>query len=499
MHPKIPNNQIEFVVNLMKQGKTREVCRQAFLKKFKRDISYEKMRQWARNNNIKSDNNGHYNKNQSDFIIAKIKQGLSHQNITLAFRQEFNRLVSCNTIRRYSNSIGFKSDWKDRNGYTNEELSILKGTLLMGSIAKESLKSIKNRTLQAVKTKLRHLRASGAVGEVVKKKIENDVKRGVSVKDISKKYSIDRNSVTKFAENINKTTVKFKNLKRWAKIDVDSLFDIVIEKQKKLRSMDSEQQSADIQIKTKAKYIALTVFSDFHLENINTDLEQLRQDFKIVKDTPNFFSGFNGDLIDNFAAGPHKEGVIESALPPREARMLAGRLFDSLKDKMLWMVLGCHDAWDKDNADYDLPQHIARKIMVPYLGAGGDINLKINNISYDIHSRHKYRGSSGMVNGTGCCKKILTEIDPKFDIVAVSHNHFSEIKTEFYLGKQRAYIRTGSYKREDRYSKRLGFRANDFNIQIPVIILNTEKKEMKIVNGINNASEMLKALNKSKK
>ena len=98
--------------------------------------------------------------------------------------------------------------------------------------------------------------------------------------------------------------------------------------------------------------------------------------------------------------------------------------------------------------------------------------------------------------GTACCKNILKNIDPKFDIVAISHNHFAEIKHEHYLRKERVFIRTGSYKKEDRFSNMLGFEPNDFDSNIPDVILNTENKNMKIVQGVNNASEMLKALNR---
>jgi len=435
---------------------------------------------------------------QRKFLIRQIKSHKTKRECVTALENKFNRSFRINSLEELARKNKLKFLAVQPDAWPKEQEQILKGLLLVNANWARRVQELPTRGVKSMTKKIAKLKLSGAVSDSVKKQIEKEVKDGVSLKEIAKTHDINIKFVNEFAQKVNRTTIEFENLKRWESKEIDELFDIIQIKTEKLRQMDSEQQNADIKVSTKAKYVALTVLSDFHLENINTDLAQLRNDFKIIKDTPNFFAGFNGDLIDNFAAGPHKEGANESSLPAREARMLAGKLFESLKDKMLWMVLGCHDAWDKDNADYDLPQHIARKIMVPYLGAGGDINLKINDVEYLIHSRHKYRGSSGIVNGTGCCKKILTEIDPKFDIVAVSHNHFSEIKSEHYLGKQRCYIRTGSYKREDRYSKRIGFRGNEYNVQIPVVILNTEKKEMKIVSGISNAADMLKALNKTK-
>jgi len=437
---------------------------------------------------------------ETKFLVHKIKSGSKTKRECIeALKQKHGRTINPRNLADFArrHNLFFKEVQPD--AWTEREESIIRGLWLIDAKQNRRVSELPSRGPRAMQRKLQDFKLKGGLSKELKAKIKKQLsKRSVSPKEISMKHRIGEKFVKEVADKQNKTTVEFQNLKRWENKDIESLFDIVIAKQEKLRGMDSEQQKADIKIKTKSKYIAMTVFSDFHLENINTDLVQLRADFKTVRETPDFFAGFNGDLIDNFAAGPHKEGVIESALPPREARMLAGKLFESLKNKMFWMVLGCHDAWDKDNADYDLPQHIARKLGIPYLGAGGDINLKINNVEYLIHSRHKYRGSSGLMNGTNCCKKVLTEIDPKFDIVAVSHNHFAEVKTEFFLGKQRCFLRTGSYKREDRYSKRIGFRGNEFNISIPVIILNTEKKEMKVVNGISNAADLLKALNSVK-
>ncbi len=444
-----------------------------------------------------------FTKDQSDFLKKLIDSGdKSRHECIEEFNKKFpDRNFSDRGLRHFQtlNKLNFKQIQPD--AWSENEEAVLKGLWLIDASVKRRIIEIPNRGAKAMRSKLNSMKLVDKVNESMRKQIEGEIKQGVSLNKISKEHKIDIKFLKEFVSKVKETTVEFENLSRWENADTDDIWETLIAKQKNLKKLDSEQEFADIKINSNAKYIALTIFSDFHLENKNTDLEQLRDDFNTVKDTPNFFAGFNGDLIDNFTAGPHPEGVLESILPPKEARMLAGKLFEALNQKekkMLWMVLGCHDAWDKDHSDYDLPQHIARKLGIYYLGAGGDINLKVNDIVYYIHSRHKYRGSSGLVNGTACCKKIVNELDSKFDIVAVSHNHIAEIKSEFFLGKQRCWIRTGSYKREDRYSKRMGYRGNEYNIQIPVVILNTEKKEMKIVNGISNAADLLKALNKTK-
>ena len=439
-----------------------------------------------------------YPKDQEDFLKKTIKSGkYTRKETCKLFDEKFKkkRKMSLDAIKNFTRTRGLRFPDRIHDAWTEQEESIFKGLWLVGASYRRKLIELSTRGKKAMERKNTRMNEDGSFNEKTKKDIKANIASGIPTYKIAKKYGIAKRYIDEFAEKVNEELVEFKNLKRWETQDLDGIFEGLEDMQNKLRNLDSEQTTADVNIKTKSKYIALTVVSDFHLENRNTDLKQLRSDFDIIKETKDLYAGFNGDLIDNFIVGPHKEGVIEGALPPRQARMLAGKLFEHVKDKMLWMVLGCHDAWDKNYADYDLPQHIARKIGIPYLGHGGDINLKVNDVEYFIHSRHKYRGSGGINNGTNCCKKILLDINSKFDIVSISHNHFSEIRLEHFQGKPRCYIRTGSYKREDRYSKMLGFRANEFDVQIPVVILNTETKEMKVVSGIRNGAEMLLALN----
>jgi hypothetical protein len=94
-------------------------------------------------------------------------------------------------------------------------------------------------------------------------------------------------------------------------------------------------------------------------------------------------------------------------------------------------------------------------------------------------------------NGTACCKRVLTDIDSKYDIVAISHNHFAEIKLEYYLKKQRCFIRTGSYKLEDRFSKQMGYEGSLMDV-FKGSVDNVEPRISDIrVTGMNLASKLL--------
>ena len=494
-----------FVVKQIEQGHTIGEIIKAFNKKNGRLIGEKTVRRIAHKYKVRFANTTTpLSLVQGRFLEKLIIDKHSIAECQVEMLKKFKRTVDKGSVKGFAKRKGLKFDghYVGPNQYTEDEIATIRGLKLVKANEKRIAFELPTRSVDSVVKKLRRENVGAATSEAIRESVKAELVKGRTVNEVAKKYKISAKYVEEFRANIKDSTVQIENLKRWEKMDVDAILDHIEDGQRKLRNLDSEQGNADITIKTNSKYVALTFLSDFHLENVNTDIAQLRRDFNTIKNTKDFYMGFGGDLIDNFLVGPHKEGVVEAVIPPKAARLAAGKLFDELKGRILWTIIGCHDAWDRDYADYNLPEHIARKQQIPYLGHGGDVNLTVQNLKsktpvlYNIHARHKFQGGSGVSNGTACCKNVLNRIDSKFDIVSIGHNHFAEIKIEHYLGKLRVFIRNGSYKREDRYSKMLGYQANSFNIQIPVVILNTQTKEIKIVSGIESAASTLKALNK---
>lgn len=440
---------------------------------------------------------------EKSYLISLIKSGKTKTRCIEMLMSKFQRTIDFRNLSRFAriNKLSFKGVQSD--AFTQKEDGILKGLWLVDASPERRKRELKSRGNESMLKKIRKMKVGGAVNEDLKAKIKKEIVRGKSASEVSKKYGIPKPYVAEFKDTIDQSKVEIDNLKRWENQDVDEMLDSIQTSQKRMLKFEVRQESADITITTSNKYVAMMFLSDIHLENVNTDIDLLRRDIEIIRNTKDFYVGFGGDLIDNFFVGPHKEGIVEAVVPPMQARIAGGNLLAKLKGKLLWTILGCHDAWDRNYADYNLPQHIARKMNIPYLGHGGDINLSLKHgdkakpVEYSLHARHKYKGGSSE-NGTGCCKNVLRNIDSKFDIVAISHNHIAEIKIEHFLRKPRVFVRTGSYKLQDRYSQMLGFEKNDFDSQIPVVILNTETKDMKVVAGVKNAADLLKSLNRSK-
>jgi len=440
---------------------------------------------------------------EKSYLIKLIKEGKTRTRCNEMLMAKFGRTISERNLSRFRaiNNLHFKK-FVQESSYSPKEISIIKGLFLIEASSQRRSKDLPNRGCISMRDKMKRLKYDGAMGEDLRNAVKADVLKGKSVKSMEKKHGIPAKYISEFKKGVDESKVEIDNLKRWEDADIDNALDQIEKSQQALRNLESDQSIANLSISTSSKYIALMFLSDIHLENVNTDTPQLRRDIEIVKNTKDFYVGFGGDLIDNFMVGPHKEGAIEAVMPPKAARLVAGKFLEKLRGKLLWTIIGCHDAWDRDYADYNLPEHIARKQGIPYLGHGGDINLTLKNgknkpVLYEIHARHKYKGSSAQ-DGTAVCKNVLRSIDPKFDIVAISHNHFAQIKIEDFLRKQRVFVRTGSYKKEDRFSKKMGFENSEFNAKIPVVILNTQTKEMMVQSGVKAAATLINSLNKTR-
>lgn len=245
-------------------------------------------------------------------------------------------------------------------------------------------------------------------------------------------------------------------------------------------------------IKTDMNWIALVASGDWHIGNINVNFKALREDIDTVANTKGMYYVFVGDGTDNFTATSIPNGMHEQIISPRGARIAMGRLFKKISHKMIAAIMGCHDAFTVKTADFNILEYLTENLQIPYLGNGGTINIIVNDVTYRIAARHKYRFQSS-INLSHTCRQYVRHADPYADIVAIGHNHESYIGQEDIFQKPRVFIRTGGYKPTDRFAESLGYEQQD--CWIPVVLLNTQKKEMRMASSIQEAVQTLESLN----
>ena len=228
---------------------------------------------------------------------------------------------------------------------------------------------------------------------------------------------------------------------------------------------------------------------------MSTDYEQLLIDKELIQNNDNVYLVINGDYCDNYIAGSHAGGAFEALFPPAVQKDLGKDYIESVKDKVLALVAGCHDLWSLKIDDFDLTEYLSKHGNAVYLGSGGDLFLQVGKIEYKIKMRHKYRFNSSD-NATHTVKKMF-EKEGGFDVGCIAHNHIAAMEESIKEGLdgpiKRIFLRSGSYKTTDRYSSQMGF--SDAQSGVPIVLFNPSERQMRGFQDLEEGIEYLKYLN----
>lgn len=282
----------------------------------------------------------------------------------------------------------------------------------------------------------------------------------------------------------------------WTMPEMQGAQDAIIANKKNMVAFMSEVRYTEKNIVTDLKYILVLCSGDWHFESIYTDQEKLIEHIDLVQKTEGVYSVFVGDATDDGYVSPHKDLLLDSAGSTKMARAATRGLFFKIKRKLLLMTDGCHVKWTKKAADYSPYEEYAKQMDVPYFGPGGTIKLSFGDISYRIHARHIFRG--GRKDILAAPRTYIQEEDPECDVAIVGHNHVNAISTLDWAGKQRVFVRSGSYKDVDTYAKEFGFSSQETRTP-PCIIFNTRTSGMRIERSLEEGIETMEALNRGSK
>ena len=263
--------------------------------------------------------------------------------------------------------------------------------------------------------------------------------------------------------------------------------------QELFQETENIQSEIAYKIETDAPYIAFMAGGDYHLEGSQSAISKIKQHFEDIANTENLYYAFNGDGIDGFL-GRLAESQLDTTFPPRIARKMFFDFMTLIQDRLIALVIGDHELFAKSIADYDHVSEICKRLKKAYLGTGGKIHLQVNDIEYDIVVRHRYRMNSSY-NMFHACQQYIRFEDPQADIICIAHNHQSGYAEQELLGKDRVFIRTGTFKISDRYHQRYSYLPQKSASVIPVLLLNTQEKEMFAVRSLDQARRFLNTVN----
>ena len=198
--------------------------------------------------------------------------------------------------------------------------------------------------------------------------------------------------------------------------------------------------------------IQIKPIGDVHLGSDTVLYQQLWEDIKYIKKTPNCKTILLGDYIDNFTKFSPGSAVYDQLIPPAEQKIKMEWLVKYLgHDKILGIVQGCHDEWSYRNDTFELGRYLAEKIHVPYLGFGGNLNLTVGANLYRLYVSHddRYFSKANLTHGL---KRAWRE-EESFNLGISAHRHRADYEEFVEKGRVVKVMKISGYKARDRFLK----------------------------------------------
>lgn len=229
-----------------------------------------------------------------------------------------------------------------------------------------------------------------------------------------------------------------------------------------------EQDEAAFVVKDNAP-IAIAAFGDTHIGADGVNYFDLQTSFDLLEKEPGLYGIINGDMIDGFVSHCPDTGRFGEVIRPKFQKRLAKHVCEKLRGKLLAYNGGQHEFFSSRLDDFDLAEYLALHGDAVYLGPGGTMYLcmEATGLEYSIGCWHEYPGNS-MYDNTAGAKRLYRDHGP-FDITMVADKHSPAVSMEIRNGSMKTFMRGGTWKLRDDYSKSLGY--TDSAVAVPMVIV----------------------------
>ena len=250
----------------------------------------------------------------------------------------------------------------------------------------------------------------------------------------------------------------------------------------------------------KYKDIKIVVLSDLHYGNPYCSLKHFQRTIDFIKQNDNCYCFLNGDLCES-AIKTSKGEIYHQVGSPDDQKMQVVEWLLPIKDKILGMTTGNHEARIFESAGTDISRYIAERLEIPYRPDGmlfklsfGDGNKSTGGKPFVFWSyiTHGYGGARTKSSKAVKAERLSTWLHA--DWYAMSHDHVVNVAPDIYLmpdnrgtvgtdgflsGKVTAHremlIKTNSFLKWGGYAESGGFPPSD--LATPVINLLTPLSE----------------------
>jgi hypothetical protein len=224
---------------------------------------------------------------------------------------------------------------------------------------------------------------------------------------------------------------------------------------------------------------ALVFWGDWHLGAAGTDYARFEYDVRQLAYARSLF----GERLHIIGMGDFIDGYLPTGTPsnptqllsPKEQRLAAEEALELTRPSVV--LEGDHDAWhSKQQLEYAWLHEATLRHGLRYAQWGTRVTIPLGNNPEPLVAlvRHRYKGSR--IGDTLKPQKNLHLELGRADIVALAHVH-SNPGTTLLPAKRRSEgsfvaVQSGTYKRYDDYSKKLGHAESDYGVPAVLVLPN---------------------------
>lgn len=236
--------------------------------------------------------------------------------------------------------------------------------------------------------------------------------------------------------------------------------------------------------------LEIYTLADWHIGDKHCKMNEIKNTLKYIEETPNAYCILNGDLMNNATKTSVSDCYAEAMKPQEQLQMLCD-LIEPIKDKVLFVTQGNHEARTFKSDGIDLTAIMTKQLGIfdRYTREGGVLFLRFGDHS-KYHRRMCYtfyitHGSGGGKKEGGKANGLcdLTSIVDT-DIYIHGHTHLPMVIKEnfFRIDTSNSYVKeveklfvnSGASLFYGGYGQQFKFKPA--NTTSPIIYLNGHKK-----------------------
>lgn len=292
---------------------------------------------------------------------------------------------------------------------------------------------------------------------------------------VAKELGLSRGTIHHHQKQIQKKGL-FEVAKPLDNVDMDEL--LARRKKAWIRQRDYEGARALIPVKVKIEGpIGIACFGDLHIDDDGCNWDLLERHIALVQNTEGLFAGSVGDLQNGWV-GRLAYKWRDQSITGKEAWALVEWWIDSLKEKLIFISEGNHDAWvHTGNGMSPIDWIMSRNPGVSDKD-GVRLAIDLDKKRFTVNCRHDFRGRSQWNAAHGGTKAAM--MGWRDDLIMAGHTHESayNVVKDPMSGKVSHVLRIASYKYIDDYARREGFPDNNI-FECPVVIFDPNAKDQR--------------------